>query len=78
MSKSLTEALKRGARVLILAIVSYLGTTGVLAGLVAWFTGNSMDIKTQAEVTTVLTTLLTILDSYLHESGVAEKGLTRF
>lgn len=78
MSKSLTEALKRGARVLLLAIVSYLGTAGVIAGIVAWFTGNKMDLAAQAQVVTVLTTLLTIVDSYLHESGVAEKGLTRF
>ena len=64
---AITEALKEAGRVVVLAIIPVL-IDGLTKGVV--------DFKMVAVVAMVAA--LRFLDSWLHKSGVAEKGITRF
>lgn len=68
---TLKEALKEGGRVVVLAILPI-----ILAGINPQ-TG-AFSINFTVLYTTALIAVLRFVDSYLHESGTAEKGLTRF
>lgn len=61
------EALKEGLRVVVLAIIPV-----VILGL----ENGNFNLKALGIVAVVA--FLRFIDSYLHESGKAEKGLTRF
>lgn len=65
--KEVTEALKEGARVAVLAVIPVL-IDSLGRGEVNW----TLVLVTGA------TALLRFLDSYLHKSGIAQKGITRF
>ena len=64
---AIIEALKEAGRVVVLAIIPVL-IDGLTKGVV--------DFKLVAVVAMVAA--LRFLDSWLHKSGVAEKGITRF
>lgn len=85
MSKqSLLEALKEIGRVLLLALVSYLLTEGVIDAVVVYFGGVNLDALTKAQIVGLVTTGLRALDKYLHELGKESdnktllRGLTQF
>ena len=81
--QSLIEALKEIGRIVLLALIAYLLTEGVLDGIVSYF-GGSLDAITKAEIIGLATTLLRSLDKYLHEIGkqIGDSklvgGITRF
>lgn len=83
MSTQLKKALLEGGRVVILTIVSYLLTEGVLATLIG-ATGLTIDPGVQLIIIGLLTSTLKSLDKYLHLSAesntglLGEKGLTGF
>lgn len=76
------EALKNWAlevsRVALLAVVSYLATDFVIAKLVQDFFSSSMSPEMVLQVTGILTVILKAVDRSLHETKIAEKGLTQF
>lgn len=82
-SKSLLDALKEGGRLVLLALVSYLLTEGVLDAIVGYF-GVQLDAVTKVQIIGLATTGLRMLDKYLHEFGKATenstliRGLTQF
>lgn len=84
MKKSLIEALKEGGRLLLLAVVSYVLTEGLVGMSVEYFLGTQIDITTKTQLVALLTTGLRALDKYLHELGkesgneTLSAGLTRF
>lgn len=67
ISDALLEAIKEGLRVVVLAVIPLLADS-LGKGAVDW---------QLIEVTGVIA-LLRFIDSWLHGSGTAEKGLTRF
>lgn len=69
---------KELGRVVVLGVVSYLLTAGVLASLVSILFGTHLDASVIVIVTGLLTSVLKGLDRQLHDSGVAEKGIVRF
>lgn len=78
------EAFLEGGRVIVLALVSYLLTEGVLTLIVELIFGVRVDATGKAVITGLLTTVLRSIDKYLHELGkpktgiLEEKGLTGF
>ena len=73
------DFLKEAARIILIGIVSYLLTEGVLTPLVEAVTLNfNVDPLLKTQITMVIGLVLKSLDRWLHESGNAEKGLTRF
>lgn len=82
MNNSLLEALKEPARLIALAIVSWLLTEGVGLAMTAF--GAKLDDTTKLLITGILTSALRGLDKYLHEIGKDSgdenmaKGLVRF
>ena len=67
MNEALLEALKEGGRVVALAIIPLVADS-LGKGAIDW----------QLILVTGVIALLRFIDSWLHQSGVAEKGLTRF
>ena len=63
----LIEALKEGARVAVLAVIPVLIDS----------LGRN-EVNWNMVLITGVIALLRFLDSYLHKSGIAEKGITRF
>ena len=85
MSKqSLFEAIKEGGRLLLLALVSYLLTAGVIDAVIVYFGGAQLDATTKVQLVGLITTGLRALDKYLHELGKENdnqtllRGLTQF
>jgi len=84
MKKSLIEALKEGGRLLLLAVVSYVLTEGLIDLAIEYFIGAKIDLTTKAQLVGLLTTALRAVDKYLHELGkengseLLSAGLTRF
>lgn len=84
MNHSIIEATKEAGRLLLLAIVSYLLTEGVLDYILSYFLGVQIDTTTKVQVIAIITTLLRSIDKYLHETGKDSgsdspfKGLTGF
>lgn len=80
----LIEALKEGARVVFLALISYLLTEGVAALILDAIVGTKIDPMMKAQITGLLVIGLRALDKYLHEIGKDSGndklagGLTRF
>lgn len=64
-------------RVIALAVIAYLLTEGVLTTLIG-LTGLTLSPDIKLQVITFLTLVLKGFDRALHESGVAERGITRF
>lgn len=65
-------------RVILIAGVSYLATDMVIAQLVTVFAGSHLTELQIIEVTAILSVIVKAVDRSLHESKIAEKGLTRF
>lgn len=85
MSKeSLLEAIKEATRLVLLALVSYILTEGLIDVAVEYVLGAKLDTASKAQVIALLTTGLRSIDKYLHEVGKLSKnallsgGLTRF
>jgi len=82
MKNSLIEGIKEPLRLMALALVSWLITEGVSAGLKAF--GGQLTPEVQLVVMGALTSLLRGLDKFLHELGKENgddgmtKGLVRF
>lgn len=76
--KSLLESLKELGRLLLISGVSYLLTEGLITSFVEYFFGTRLDAFAKVQITAIITFIAKTIDKYLHESGVAEKGLTRF
>lgn len=68
MNEALIKSIKEGLRVFLMA--------GIPLTVVELENGGLFDYK--AILIAGLIALLRFVDKYLHESGVAEKGLTRF
>lgn len=81
--ESLLAALKEAGRLVLLALVSYLLTEGVLDAVVGYF-GGQLDAVTKLQIMALATTALRTLDKYLHELGKGNsnsflsRGLTQF
>lgn len=85
-----TESLKEGGRVVLLGLVAYLLTEGVVNQLLDVVFGMKLDNGTKVMVSGFLTSLLKALDKWLHETAklepvktrnegvLGEKGLTGF
>jgi hypothetical protein len=65
--EAILEAVKTGLRVVVLAVIPV---------LIDSLNKNSVDWK--AILVVAVVAALTFVDSYLHETKIAEKGLTRF
>lgn len=70
------ELVKEAGRLALLALVSWALTEGVLVNLIGQFVKVDTALKTQ--IIGFLTVVLKALDRWLHETGKAEKGITRF
>jgi len=81
--QNFTEGAKELARIIGLAVVSYLLTEGVLDSVLLSF-GIRLDPQTKVIVVGLITTVLKSFDKWLHETGkdmknlFITKGLTRF
>lgn len=76
--KSFIEAIKEGLRVVVLGVVSYLLTVGVIDNLIHTYLGTRIDLSAQVIIVGAATSVLRGIDAWLHETGKMEKGLTRF
>lgn len=82
MNKNLLEAIKEPARLVALAVISWLLTEGVGLAMAAY--GAKLDTNTQLLLTGILTSALRGLDKYLHMVGKEigsdnlTKGIVRF
>jgi len=85
----LIEAIKEPLRYLLMAVVSYLLTEGVLNTILIRVFGTQLDATAVALITGLLIAVLRGIDKYLHEVGLIKeeatgltssltKGLTRF
>ena len=83
-----TEALKEFGRVLLLGLVSWLLTEGVIGSIVNAL-GGSLDVTTKSVLVGIITSALKSADKWLHQTGKASEeetgdaskltlGLTRF
>lgn len=81
--KNSIEGLKELGRLVMLAVISYLLTAGVITAVIAAF-GVHMSPETQLIVIGFVTTVLKAIDKWLHETGKElgddnlKAGLTRF
>lgn len=83
---NIKEAILEGGRVVLLAIVSYLLTVGVVDTLVAQFIGGKLDASITLIITGLITSGLRGVDKFLHERGkdndnngyLGTKGITGF
>lgn len=81
MRRRLLEQLsfiKEVGRVLVLALVSFGLTEGLLPVIVDFVLGVKVDPAVRLVIGTGLLAALKAVDRELHERGIAEKGLTRF
>ena len=84
MNDSSKESLKEVGRLMLLGILSYLLTEGVVNSIVAYFVGTRLDAVTISYITGLLTVALRAADKKLHELGkdtgseTLQKGLTQF
>lgn len=84
MKSSILEGLKEVGRILLLAIVSYLLTEGIIDAIVAYFVGTRLDAMTKTYIIGLTTTLLKSVDKWLHELGketentTLTRGITQF
>lgn len=69
---------KEFCRVIVLAIIAYLLTEGVLGNLLDIVFGLKLDTATKLFMVGLVTSVLKGIDRQLHDSGIAEKGITRF
>ncbi|MCK9371062.1 hypothetical protein M0R04_14215 [Candidatus Dojkabacteria bacterium] len=70
--------IKETGRVVVLGAISYLLTEGVLVGLVDIIFGVKLDVASKLFIVGLVTSVLKGVDRQLHDSGLAEKGITRF
>lgn len=82
--ESKQKALLEGARVIVLALVSYLLTEGVVAVIIEYVFGVRLDATVKTVIVGLITTVLKSIDKYLHLESeprtglLGEKGLTGF
>ena len=75
----LQDILKEAGRIILLAVIAWLLTDQVINRVVDLVTLNyQLDMNLKLQITGVITTVLKSVDRWLHESKVAEKGITRF
>ena len=67
MNRDIKESIKEGLRVVVLAVIPVI-ISSVSAGAIDW----------KLVASAALVAALRGLDSYLHDSGIADKGITRF
>lgn len=78
------ESMKELARLLLITLVSYLLTEGVLDLVINYLFGTRVDLVMKTQITGIVLFILRALDKYLHEKGKVEGdpnlqgGLTRF
>ena len=72
------DFIKELLRVVLIAVVSYLLTEGVITALLDLVVGIQLDPTQRLILVGLITTVVKAIDRHLHESGMAEKGLTRF
>ena len=73
------DILKEAGRIILLAVIAWLLTDQVINRVVDLVTLNyQLDMNLKLQITGVITTVLKSVDRWLHESKVAEKGITRF
>ena len=72
------EFLKEIGRVILLAVVSYLSTEVVVNQLLDLVGKGQLDSMSKLVLSGLILSILRAFDKQLHDSGVAEKGLTRF
>lgn len=70
------EALKEGARVVILGLVSWLLTVGVLDSIIGSLSGTYFDPTTKMILVGFITSILRSIDSWLHDMGKAKESIT--
>lgn len=78
--------LLEGGRVVLLAVVSYLLTVGVVDTIIAQTIGGKLDASLTLIITGLITSGLRAVDKFLHERGkdndntgfLGQKGLTGF
>jgi hypothetical protein len=73
---AIREGLKEGSRVIALAVVSYIITTGVISLLVEAILGAHVDPTTKLYIVGLVTTGLRSIDKWLHEVGKAKEEIT--
>lgn len=84
--ENIKQAILEAGRVVLLSIVSYLLTVGVIDTLVATLVGGRLDASLTLIITGLITSGLRAVDKFLHERGKANdnpgylgtKGLTGF
>lgn len=67
-NKPLIEAIKEPSRYVVIAIVSYLLTDGVLEGLLTYFTGNTLEPQAKLIVISLITAVIRGIDKWLFET----------
>jgi len=77
MSNSIKEGLLEGGRVVLLAIVSYLLTEGVVALLVNQFIGVQVGPEVRIVAVGAVTSVLRGIDKWLHERAGREEGFLK-
>lgn len=70
------DFIKEVGRLALLGGVSWILTEGVLANLVGQFV--VLDEAVKAQIIAFLTLILKSVDRWLHETKIAEQGITRF
>lgn len=66
--KGIIEGLKEGLRVVILGVVSYLITDGVVQSLIMWLFGSKMDAAQMTMVTGLVLSILKSIDKWLYKT----------
>lgn len=72
------EFLKEVGRVVLLAVISYLSTEVVVNQLLDLVGQGKLDSMSKLVLSGLILSVLRAFDKQLHDSGIAEKGLTRF
>jgi hypothetical protein len=71
------EAIKEPLRYVLLSVVSFLLTEGVLNGFLTWLIGTKLDLATVLLITGLLTAILRGVDKFLHETEKLEPTKTQ-
>ena len=75
MSDAIKKGLLEGGRVVVLAIISYLLTAGVLNAIVVATLGQNIDASIQVVIIGLITSVLRAIDKFLHEVAKAQGGV---